>query len=302
MAASEDHGGVDQDAADAAEAVASFQAMIADVAAAAGKVRQRASADNKMPLHLLQVAKAKAGACLEIGCALQSDGVLDAGADAFIEPLRAFIDTTERFMVRAWVWREAATAVEALRETFEWMRTQMEEVIAGAESAAQPTVYQGITVRCDGNSVVTSVRIDEQALAEHTHAGLSRAVTQAMQTCHDQMNTTMMAKLRTVDGDEPDRSDQQPTAETGVAEFVETYGSGQLSVAVDIRARPVMCQITPEAAAWDLSVLGERITWLCRLAQLTAQFDRFQPYNQAGKYGHIGPVEADIDACRTALT
>ncbi|SHU69378.1 Uncharacterised protein [Mycobacteroides abscessus subsp. abscessus] len=299
MAASEDRDGVGQDAMDAAEAVASFQSMIADVAAAAGKVRQRASADNKMPLHLLQVAKAKARACLEIGCALQSDGVLDAGADVFIERLRAFIDTTERFMVRAGLFREAATAVEALRVRFEWMRTQMDEVIAEAESAAQPTVYHGITVRCDGNSVVTSVRIDDQALAEYTHAGLSRAVTQAMQTCHDQMNTTMLTKLSTVDGDEPDRGDQPPISG---AEFVETYGSGQLSVAVDIRARPVMCQITPEAAAWDLSVLGERITWLCRLAQLTAQFDLFQSYNQAGKYGHIGPVEADIDACRTALT
>ncbi|GAT01188.1 hypothetical protein [Mycolicibacterium fortuitum] len=291
----------DQDTADALQAAATnFHAMIDDFAEALREVQLRQRADRKMPWHLMQVVKAKARACLEVGAALQADGVLDAGANTLIEQLRRFIDEIQQSMDRQLKRREAIAAADSVLDALNRKRAKMEQIIADAEAAAEPTVYHGITVRSDANGVATSVIIGEQALNEYTHTGLGRAVTQALQTSHDHMITTVAAQLAAVVGDDAART-ASTTSDADEAEFVETYGRGQLSVAVDRHGRPVACTISPEATAWDLPVLGDRVAGLCRLAQLTAQFDRFRPCNETGKYGQLGPVEADLDAARAAL-
>lgn len=218
------------------------------------------------------------------------------GADELVKLLAELVDLFDRHITTM----RNATALRAAGGYVELLLDRRNRALQSiAEASAETTVLEGITVLCDANGYISSVRIDDHTLSQHSHAVLGRVIAQALQTAHDRTVAAVRAQFATA-MDETDVSAPTNTAHRG-AGVVKIFGGGQLAISVDDHGRPTACQIGPEAAAWELPVLSDRIAKLCRIAQLEAKIELFRAHNEDRDSLSVGPTAAELDQCRAAL-
>lgn len=213
-----------------------------------------------------------------------------------IQRATALADSLEHEIQR---WERVAPylcEMQILQKQLEKAIADHKDVEARVVAETPPTVHEGISVKCDASGVVVTLAIDPAALARLPWADLGRAIVRALQMAEDDMR----AKLASAIG--VPESNRTPSDGSGL---IETFQGGELMVAVDNQARPVVVEIGPQAASWDIEILATRVTNLVRLAQLRARQEMFRPMNDAAiRYGgspYFGPTSDDITACQAAL-